>query len=75
MTQEQYTQKRYQLVREFWFLKSKRLYLSARARVRKIADLDFQYDGIPREVTLKKFHYNNLKHLTEQSPAVKPEKI
>lgn len=48
------------LVREFWFLKSKRLYMSAKARVRKIADLDLEYSGTPREETYQKFNYSKI---------------
>ena len=60
MSEENYTSTRAGLVREFWFLKSKRLYMSAKARVRKIAELDLEYKGIPREETLKKFNYSNI---------------
>ena len=60
MTEQQYTARRAELTREFWFLKSKRLHLSAKARVRKIADLDFEQKGTPREETLRKFNYNHL---------------
>jgi hypothetical protein len=61
MTEKQFTAQRAKLVNEFWFLKSKRLYLSAKARIRKIAELDFQYKGIDREVTKQKFNYNKIK--------------
>lgn len=53
-------EQRAKLVREFWFLKSKRLYLSAKARVRKIAQMDFENLGIPIKETLNKFHYENI---------------
>ena len=58
---EYFREQRAKLVREFWFLKSKRLYMSAKARIRKIADLDFESRGIPKEVTMEKFHYNDIK--------------
>ena len=58
MTEEHYTERRALLVKEFWFLKSKRLWLSARARVRKIAALDLEYKDIPEEETFRKFNYN-----------------
>jgi hypothetical protein len=61
MTEQQFTAQRAKLVNEFWFLKSKRLFLSAKARIRKIADLDFQYKGIAREVTKQKFNYDKIK--------------
>lgn len=67
MTEENYTTIRSQLVREFWFMKSKRLYMSARARIRKIAALDFEMNGIPKEKTLAKFHYNDIKAKIEES--------
>jgi hypothetical protein len=60
MTKELYTEMRANLVREFWFLKSKRLYMSAKARVRKIADLDLEYSGTPREYTYQKFNYSKI---------------
>ena len=61
MSEEQYTAQRAKLVNEFWFLKSKRLYLSARARVRKIADLDYEQCGIDRAITKEKFNYSKIK--------------
>jgi hypothetical protein len=41
-------------------MKSKRLHLTAKARVRAIADLDYEYAGIDREETKKKFNYDKL---------------
>lgn len=61
ITEEYYTETRAKLVDEYWFLRSRHCKLSAMARVRKIADLDFEFSGIQREETLKKFHYNELK--------------
>ena len=61
MNSENYKEIRAQLVKEFWFLKSKRLYLSARARVRKIADLDYEQCGIDRAITKEKFNYSKIK--------------
>ena len=60
MSEDNYRELRAGLVREFWFLRSKRLYMSARARVRKIADLDFEYRGIDREITKRRFNYSNI---------------
>lgn len=60
MSEEQYTERRAALVNEFWFLKSKRCKLAAKARVRAIADLDYEYAGIDREVTKEKFKYSTL---------------
>lgn len=60
LSEERYTETRAELVRDFWFLKSKRCKLAAKARIRKIADLDFEQLGIPRETTLNKFNYEKL---------------
>jgi hypothetical protein len=61
MNEDFYKEQRTRLANEFWFLKSKRLYLAAKARVRKIAELDFEFKGIPKEETLKKFKYDSIK--------------
>ena len=61
MTEEKYNELRTKLVNEFWFLKSRKLYLSAKARIRKIADLDFEQKGINRDVTYQKFNYDKIK--------------
>ena len=61
MNEDYYREQRAELVKQFWFLKSKRLYLAAKARVRKIAELDFEFKGIPKEETLKKFKYDSIK--------------
>jgi len=61
MTEEKYNEQRTKLVNEFWFLKSKKLYLSAKARIRKIADLDFEQKDINRDVTYQKFNYDKIK--------------
>lgn len=60
MSEENYTSTRAGLVREFWFLKSKRLYMSAKARVRAIARLYLEYKGIPKEDTYQKFNYSKI---------------
>lgn len=61
MNEQYVNEQRAKLVREFWFLRSKKLILSARARVRKIADFDLEHYGTPREETFQKFNYNKLK--------------
>ena len=61
MTEEYYTEQRAKLVKEFWFLRSTHCPLAAKARVRKIADLDYEYKGIDREITLDKFNYYKIK--------------
>jgi len=61
MNEEYFREQRANLVREFWFLKSKRCYLAAKARVRAIAKLDFKYDGTPIEATYEKFNYDKIK--------------
>ena len=60
LSEDRYTETRAELVRDFWFLKSKRCKLAAKARIRKIADLDFEQNGTPREKTLEKFNYEKL---------------
>lgn len=66
MSEDYFREQRTKLVREFWFLKSKRCYLAAKARVRKIADLDFEFKGIPKEETLRKFSYDQIKQKEKQ---------
>jgi hypothetical protein len=61
MNEDFYKEQRTRLANEFWFLKSKRLYMSAKARVRKIADLDYEHCGIDRETTKTKFNYYRIK--------------
>lgn len=57
MSPEVYTQKRSELINEYFRMKSMHLTLCARARVRKIAKLDYEYDGTPIEETYRKFNY------------------
>lgn len=66
MNEEYYREQRAELVKQFWFLKSKRLYLAAKARVRKIAELDFEHLGIDKNVTLQKFKYDQIKQKEKQ---------
>lgn len=61
MNEETYFERRTQLVKEFWFNKSKRCYLVCKARIRAIAKLDLEYKGVPKEETLKKFKYDQIK--------------
>jgi len=61
MNEEYFREQRANLVREFWFLKSKRCYLAAKARIRAIARLDLEYKGIPIEKTYEKFGYDKIK--------------
>lgn len=61
MTEEYYTELRRSLVQEFLQLRNVRCYLAAKARIRKIADLDFEYKGIDREVTKQRFNYDKIK--------------
>ena len=58
MTEEQYQARRRELALEVVELRSKRLHLTARARIRKIAELDYQFKGTPKEETLKRFNYD-----------------
>lgn len=60
MLPEIYAARRAKLVSEFIMLKKKRLYRSAAARVRQIAQLDFEEDGTPIEKTKAIFNYKEL---------------
>lgn len=62
MTPQDYAARRAKLVSEFNFLKQRRMYLSARKRVQMIAALDYDYDKIPKEKTLRIFNYDDLKN-------------
>lgn len=57
MTQQDYAARRAKLVSDYNFLKRKRLYLSAKARIRMIADLDYEYAKIDKEETRRLFGY------------------
>lgn len=61
MTEEKYQSYRHQLTVESLELRKRRCYLSAKARIRKIAELDLEHKGIPKEETLQKFNYYNIK--------------
>lgn len=61
MNEEQYTARRAQLVKEYNHLVSSHCHLCAKARVRKIADLDYEVKGIDKEETKRSFGYYNLK--------------
>lgn len=60
MTPQDYNARRAKLVSEFNFLKSKRLFRCAAARVRLIAQLDLDYDNTPIEKTKRLFGYDSL---------------
>ena len=60
MTEKNYSQRRAELVSQFNTMLSLRLWMSARARIRKIADLDYEHRGIDREVTKEMFNYKKL---------------
>ena len=57
MSPEVYKSRRKELLKEYIEMKRMRLTLCARARVRKIAKLDFEYDGTPIEETYRRFGY------------------
>ena len=61
MNEEQYTARRAQLVKEYNHLISSHCHLCAKARFRKIADLDYEVKGIDKEETKRSFRYYNLK--------------
>lgn len=60
MTPQDYTARRAKLVSDFNFLIRKRLKLSAKARIRMIADLDYEYAKIDKEKTKRIFNYYDL---------------
>ncbi len=60
ISKERYAEKRAALLSDFLFLKSHRCRLCAKDRVRKIAKLDFEYDGTPIKHTLQAFDYDNI---------------
>ena len=60
MIDSDYRARRAKLVNEFLHMKKLRLYRSAAARVRQIAELDFKFDGTPVEKTKAIFYYDQL---------------
>ena len=61
MNEEQYAARRAQLIKEYNHLISSHCHLCAKARVRKIAELDYEVKGIDKEETKRSFRYYNLK--------------
>jgi hypothetical protein len=55
-----YNIRRQELIKEMENLINSHCRLCAKARIRKIADLDFEYKGIDREQTKKSLGYNKL---------------
>lgn len=64
MNEETYIQRRKELEREFFLMRSRRCYLSAKARIRKIADLDYQFKGTDKEVTKQRYNYYNINKMS-----------
>lgn len=60
MTEEVYYERRRELIREQHFLRSRHCNLAARARIRKIAELDSSFKGTPYDETLQRFNYDQL---------------
>jgi hypothetical protein len=60
MNEIQYNIRRQELIKEMENLINSHCHLCAKARIRKIADLDFEYKGIDREQTKKSLGYNKL---------------
>lgn len=58
MTDQHYTALRAQLIAELWREIAMHHRLNARARIRRIADLDYQHLGIPKEETYELLHYD-----------------
>lgn len=61
MTEERYTEVRAALVSDIHFQLSRHCKLNARARIRKIAQLDYEQHGTPIETTKEFFNYNSLR--------------
>lgn len=57
MTEAQYQSRRHELTVQAMHLRSIHCPLSARARIRKIAELDLEHRGIPKATTFKNFNY------------------
>ena len=57
MTEQYYIARRTELEEEIVRLRQIHCHLCARARIRKIADLDYEVKGIDREETMRKFNY------------------
>lgn len=61
MTQQQYTERRAQLISELIALrKTNKFPRCINHRIRQIAKLDYDYDGTPIEETYKVFNYKPL---------------
>lgn len=56
---DHYTRRRADLMRQLWFECKLHHRLNARARIRRIADLDYQHLGIPKEETYRQFNYDD----------------
>lgn len=61
MTEQYYIARRTELETEVTRLRQIHCHLCARARIRKIADLDYEVKGIDREITKQKFNYYEVK--------------
>lgn len=59
MTDQHYTALSAQLISELWREIAMHHRLNARARIRRIADLDYQHLGIPKEETYRQFNYDD----------------
>lgn len=58
---KRYTERRAELIREMYWNLSIHCRLNARARIRKIADLEYEVKGTDREETKNSLGYYNLK--------------
>lgn len=61
MNNNDYKTKRHNMVVETERLLSIHCRLCAKARIRKIAELDYEFKGTDREITKQSFNYYNLK--------------
>lgn len=67
MNETAYTARRAELIEQFLLCKQKRLWLSAKARVRAIAKLDQEQHGISPKETYRNFYYDQLGRKEDKS--------
>ena len=61
MTEQYYIARRTELEAEIVRLRQIHCHLCAKARIRKIAELDFTVKGIDKEITKQKYNYYDVK--------------
>lgn len=60
MTLENYKERRVQLVSDFYFQMSHHCRMNARARIRDIARLEYEFRGTPEKETKQLFKYDEI---------------